>query len=180
MRQQFQDTLNLFDSISVSEAHKRALHLEKTMNKRTNMVSNSSGNQLPPVAPLYGATTQSTQRKGQVNQANPQPNRIAASSSSPRCFKYGEPGHRMADCKKGGRYGKGLFIESEECTDDYLNIFEQEAVYDAEEEEEYVQADDGPLLVTRRACFTPHKSEGEDWLRSNIFQTTCTMGGQGI
>ena len=30
----------------------------------------------------------------------------------------------MADCKKGGRYGKGLFIESEECTDDHLNTFE--------------------------------------------------------
>ena len=84
----------------------------------------------------------------------------------------------MADCKKGGRYGKGLFIESEECTDDYLNIFEQETVYDAEEEDEDVQGDDDPLLVTRRACFTPHKSEGEDWLRNNIFQTTCTMGSK--
>ena len=46
-------------------------------------------------------------------------------------------------------------------TDDHLNTF-----------------DDGPLLVTRRACFTPHKSKGEDWLRSNIFQTTCTIGGK--
>ena len=44
MRQQFQDTLNLFDPISVFEAHQRTLHLEKTMNRRTNMVSNSSGN----------------------------------------------------------------------------------------------------------------------------------------
>ena len=148
------------------------------MNRRTNMVSNSSGNQLPPVAPPYGAITQSTQGKGQINQANSQPNHTAASSSGPRCFKCGEAGHRMADCKKGGWYGKGLFIESEECTDDHLNTFEQEAVYDAEEEEEYVQGDDGPLLVTRRACFTPCKSEGEDWLQSNIFQTTCTMGGK--
>ena len=45
-------------------------------------------------------------------------------------------------------------------------------------EEEYVQGDDGPLLVTRRACFIPRKFEGEDWLQSNIFQTTCTMGGK--
>ena len=180
MRQPFQDTLNLFDPISVSEAHQIALHLEKTMNRRNNMVSNSSGNRLPPVAPPYGATTQSTQGKCQVNQANPQPNRTVTSSSGPRCFKCGEARHRMADCKKGGRYGKGLFIESEECTEDHLNTFEQEAVYDAEEEEEYVQGDDGPLLVTRRACFTPRKSEGEDWLRSKSFQTTCTMRGQGM
>ena len=27
----------------------------------------------------------------------------------------------MADCKKGGQYGKGLFIEGEECTDDHLS-----------------------------------------------------------
>ena len=45
------------------------------------------------------------------------------------------------------------------CTDDHLNTFEQEVVYDAKEEEECVQGDDGPLLVTRRACFTPRKSE---------------------
>ena len=41
-----------------------------------------------------------------------------------------------------------------------------------------MQGDDGHLLVTRRACFTPRKSKAEDWLRSNIFQTTCTMGGK--
>ena len=94
------------------------------------MVLNSSGNWLPPVAPPYGATTQSTQGKGRVNQANSQPNRTVASSSSPRCFKCGEAGHRMADCKKGGRYGKGLFIESEECSNDHLNTFEQEVIYE--------------------------------------------------
>ena len=115
------------------------------------MVSNSNGNRLASVAPPYGATTQSTQGKGQVNQANPQPNRTAASSSGPRCFKYGEARHRMVDCKKGGRYGKGLFIESEECTDDHLNTFKQEAVYDAEKEEEYVRGNDGPLLEIGRA-----------------------------
>ena len=101
MRQQFQDTLNLFDPISISEAHQRALHLEKMM-KRTNMVLNSGGSQLPLIAPPYGATTQFIQGKGQVNQANPQPNRTVASSSRPRCFKCGEAGHRMVNCKKGG------------------------------------------------------------------------------
>ena len=130
------------------------------------MILNSGGNRLPPIAPAYGATTQSTQGKSQVNQANSQPNCIVASSSGPglRCFKCGEVGHRMAYCKKGGQYGKGLFIKSEECTDVHLNTFEQEAIYDAEEEEECVQGDDGPLLVTGRACFTHRKSEGEDWL----------------
>ena len=102
------------------------------------MILNSGGNRLPPIALAYGATTQSTQGKSQVNQANSQPNYIVATSSGPgpRCFKCGEVGHRMAYCKKGGQYGKGLFIESEECTDDHLITFEHEAVYDAEEEKE--------------------------------------------
>ena len=41
-----------------------------------------------------------------------------------------------------------------------------------------MQGDDSPLLVTRRACFTPCKSEGEDWLQSSIFQNTCTIRGK--
>lgn len=34
---------------------------------------------------------------------------------------------------------------------------------------------EGPLLVVKRVCFTPHKEQGEDW-RRNIFQSTCNMG----
>lgn len=85
----------------------------------------------------------------------------------------------MADCRKGEQYGKGLFIESREATDDALADLEQGPEFDAEEdvEEELVQGDKGPLLVVKRACFTPCKAEGEDW-RCNIFQSTCTMGGK--
>ena len=41
-----------------------------------------------------------------------------------------------------------------------------------------MQGDDSPLLVTRRACFTPCKSEGKDWLQSSIFQNTFTIRGK--
>ena len=47
------------------------------------MILNSGGNRLPPIALAYGVTTQSTQGKSQVNQANSQPNYIVATSSSP-------------------------------------------------------------------------------------------------
>ena len=86
----------------------------------------------------------------------------------------------MADCKKGGRYGKVLFIESEECIDDHLNTFEQEAFYDAKKEEECVQGDDGPLLVTRRACFTPRKSEGEDCSEAISFKLHVLWGARYV
>lgn len=47
----------------------------------------------------------------------------------------------MADCRKGEQYGKGLFIESREATDDALADLEQGPEFDAEEdvEEELVQ-----------------------------------------
>lgn len=34
LRQQFQDALNFFDPLHVSEAHQRALHFEKTFSRR--------------------------------------------------------------------------------------------------------------------------------------------------
>lgn len=34
------------------------------------------------------------------------------------------------------------------------------------------------MLVVRTVCFTPHKSEGEDWGCNNTFQSTCIIGGK--
>ena len=36
----------------------------------------------------------------------------------------------------------------------------------------------GPLLVVRRACFTPQGGEGDVWLFNNIFQFTGTIIGK--
>lgn len=85
----------------------------------------------------------------------------------------------MVYCRKGDRYGKGLFIESGESVDDVVGDTNQSPEYDVGEdgEEELIQGDEGPLLIVRRACFTPHKSEGDDWHR-NIFQSNCTIGGK--
>ena len=44
--------------------------------------------------------------------------------------------------------------------------------------EEFMQGNEGPLLVVWRACFTPRQADGDDWLRNNIFQSTCTIGGK--
>ncbi|GAA0143742.1 hypothetical protein LIER_04352 [Lithospermum erythrorhizon] len=77
--------------------------------------------------------------------------------------------------KKGSQYGKRLFVEAveliqEEDDEDY----EGEPVYD----EEIVNGDEAPLLVVRSVCLTPRSSEGDDWLRNNIFQYTCTIEGK--
>jgi len=39
-----------------------------------------------------------------------QPNRAAPTSASTQCFKCGEVGHRMTDCRKGDRYDTGCLL----------------------------------------------------------------------
>ena len=43
-----------------------------------------------------------------------------------------------------------------------------------------MQGDDSPLLVTRRACFTPCKSEGEDWLKAVSFKIHVLLGARYV
>ncbi|KAI5316851.1 hypothetical protein L3X38_036558 [Prunus dulcis] len=89
----------------------------------------------------------------------------------------------MVECRKGDKVGKGLFIEHDEIQLQECHDFEHGPVYDDEPNdvaEEYVTRDDGPLLMVRRTCFTPHETEGSGgWLRNNAFQSTCTIGGKG-
>ncbi|GJY83567.1 putative nucleotidyltransferase, ribonuclease H, partial [Tanacetum coccineum] len=57
--------------------------------------------------------------------------------------------------------------------------YEEAPVYDEEPEceEEYVSGDMGVNLVVRRSCLTP-KADGDDWLKHNIYQSTCTISGK--
>ena len=45
------------------------------------------------------------------------PNRSVA-ANGPKCFKCGKPGHRIADCHKGEKYGNGLLIDLENAFDE--------------------------------------------------------------
>ena len=38
-----------------------------------------------------------------------------------------------------------------------------------------MEGDVGTALVVRRSCLTPKVTEEDDWLRRNIFQSTCTI-----
>lgn len=84
----------------------------------------------------------------------------------------------MNECKKEARVNKGLLIESGGVSEDSIPNEEDigyEEFHDNTLEEEIVFGDNGPLLVVRRACFAPRASEGEGWLRTNIFQSSCTI-----
>ncbi|KAH7865363.1 hypothetical protein Vadar_005650 [Vaccinium darrowii] len=118
----------------------------------------------------------------QINIGKPiaagQANRAPTNSNTTHCFKCSEPGHRMVDCRKSERYRKGLFMDAEENNNEQP-IEEQEARYDDDEiEEEFVQGNQGSLLVVRKACFTLRRAGGDDWLRNIIFQSTCTIFGK--
>ncbi|GJY82552.1 putative nucleotidyltransferase, ribonuclease H [Tanacetum coccineum] len=58
------------------------------------------------------------------------------------------------------------------------NDYEEHPVFDDEPyEEEVVSGDVGVNLMIKRSCLTP-KAVGDDWLKHNIFQSTCTVLGK--
>ncbi|PKI71339.1 hypothetical protein CRG98_008339 [Punica granatum] len=99
------------------------------------------------------------------------PANIGPSSSGAKCFKCGEHGHRQSECRKGEK--RAMFIEEDQFDD---AVFEAggdgEPKFD--EEEEIVTGDGVPNLVVMRSCMTPRAAD-ENWLRNNIFQSTCTI-----
>lgn len=186
LHQQFQDTLNLFDLFTVAEAKQKALQLEKQWKKKFssgfNWISGAQSGKTSGISTSTPrVTTASTNIGSKPSNVTPQkPQSSVPERSSIRCFTCGETGHRMVDCRKGGRAGKGLFIEGEEI--DTPPTWDDEPIFDEEAEEtineEFVRGDEGPLLVVRRTCLAPRGVENNGWLRNNIFQSTCTINGK--
>ncbi|GKE13112.1 hypothetical protein Tco_1416663, partial [Tanacetum coccineum] len=101
----------------------------------------------------------------------------ASGSSGLKCFNYGKPGYQKSECKKAGK--RNLFADPDRDDDAAYEEYEEAPFYDEgpECEEEYVSGDVGVNLVVRRSCLTP-KADGDDWLKHNIFQSTCTISGK--
>lgn len=86
-----------------------------------------------------------------------------------KCFKCGETGHRQSSCPNLQR--RGLLTKHEPVFDTY----DDDVVVDNSEEQ--IIGDSGPMLVLRRNYLLPQSIE-ESWLRTNIFQSTCTIRGK--
>lgn len=70
---------------------------------------------------------------------------------------------------------KLLFIENEEDEDEDIFEVDVEPVFDTNaDEEEILNRDRRETLIIRQSCMTPRAIE-DDWLRNNIFQSTCTI-----
>ena len=82
----------------------------------------------------------------------------------------------MSECKRPAK--KVLFIDAaefneEDAEEDMDPQIEEEDVVN----EDLVDGDTGTLLMVRRTCLAP-KTDEENWLRNNIFQSTCTILGK--
>ncbi|XP_022007177.1 uncharacterized protein LOC110906335 [Helianthus annuus] len=169
LRVQIMEAVNLFDPLTIPEAHQRALTFEKQNRRVGGSFTPAGGNVGSGSGAPRGGPSQ-----GKPGGSNTGPTSKGASSSGPRCFNCGETGHRQAECKKAGK--RHVFAESE---DEQYEEYENNPVYDEETEyeEEVVTGDVGVNLVVRRSCYTP-KVDGDDWLKHNIFHSTCTILGK--
>ena len=63
-----------------------------------------------------------------------QPRRIGATIDL-KCFRCGGPSHRMADCCKGEKYGKGLLVDAGGAFEEQGDGEEHEADFDGDGDE---------------------------------------------
>ncbi|KAL4573498.1 hypothetical protein LXL04_020306 [Taraxacum kok-saghyz] len=158
LRIQIQDMLNMFDPITIAEAHQRALAIEKQQARRSYHTTVA----VPQPRPV--PTTVPPNNPPNANRLPP-----PVVGGGLRCFGCGESGHRRNNCPHNTH--RGLLAEE---THDTFGA----AVYDTEtelvEEIEEVSGDLGHALVLRRNFLAP-LSRDDSWLRNNIFQSSCTI-----
>jgi predicted RNA-binding Zn-ribbon protein involved in translation (DUF1610 family) len=94
-----------------------------------------------------------------------------------KCFKCGEASHRAAECKKGITTSrKAMMLDEFEVQEE-----EEHPVYDEEMEEEVggdQEEEEGMALMIKKTLLTPKQEKEEDWVRSSLFHTTCSIGGR--
>ncbi|GKD63194.1 hypothetical protein Tco_1305302 [Tanacetum coccineum] len=162
----------MFDPMTLSDAYQRALAFEK-QNRR---VGSSSSPAITGASGSGNVASRFAPSQAKEGGGNTRPVSRASGSSGLKCFNRSEPGHTQSECKKAGK--RHLFADPEGDDDTAYEEYEEASVYDEEPEceEEYVFGDVGVNLVVRRSCLTP-KADGDDWLKHNIFQPTCTISG---
>ena len=105
--------MNLFDPVDILAAHQRAMLVEKTLVQGSLGVFGHGGrgsyNWSGGCFPNQGPTPTNGPIKGTTTTG--QPSRTGV-TIGPKCFRCGEPGHRIVDCRKGDKYGKGLLVDS--------------------------------------------------------------------
>ncbi|XP_026448257.1 uncharacterized protein LOC113348625 [Papaver somniferum] len=170
--QQYQDTLNMFDCCSISDAHHRARQVEKQVGRR----SSNWGNNVAS-SPTSNRSTSTTSTVNKPNSVST-PIKTPISYFGGKCNKCGETGHKGTDCRKVERVNKVFFNEDNREEDDWVPEYDEDPEDDSEPSDEVVTGDTGVNFVARRSFLTPRIDEDDNWLRNNIFQSTCTIEGK--
>ena len=130
---QILDMVNLFDPVTVTEAHQRALQLEKTLarksgsgpfsgfgsglsNRNRTTVGSSSGENSGGHTSANGSTIP-IQRNPASNIQTPR------ATGGFRCFRCGEMGHRLSECPRPAK--RVLFIDPTEFNEEDAEIVEE-------------------------------------------------------
>ncbi|KAI9184867.1 hypothetical protein LWI28_001955 [Acer negundo] len=185
LRTQILDMINLFDPVTVTEAHQRALQLEKTLSRKSNSGQTlnfgggmSSRNRASSSSENTGSRPGVSASSGSYTGPRNPTNNVQtprATTGGFRCFGCGETGHRLSECPRPAK--RVLFIDPAEFNEEDAEIIEEPQSGVEEVSEELVDGDTGTMLMVRRTCLAPRTGEGE-WLRNNIFQSTCTILGK--
>ena len=184
-----QESLSLHSIWTVSEAYNRALMVEKQFSRRSFAQSQPFGETKPNGTNFGGKfsrpTTHPFQQDKASNAISTPVNIVKQPLKQPpifsfKCYKCGEAGHKATDCKKSGpimtNKGKALMLEELEMQEvtNYPLYDEDNAEIIGRDSKEGV----GLELVMKRTLLAPKKDNNEEWLRSNIFHSTCNIGGR--
>lgn len=179
LRVQLQNAMTQFDPSTLAEAHRRAASFE--LQQRSSSWSSPSSR---PRFSDHSTTAENQTPKGNSDSAKTDPkygfredeNGIKKSTRNAlRCFSCGEPGHRQTACPNK-QHRTMLMDDSNETREDAYDSTEEEGKEDTDVEH-YTPGDKGISLVSRRVCIAP-PSRTDNWLRYNIFKSTCTIRGR--
>ncbi|XP_024013358.1 uncharacterized protein LOC112087717 [Eutrema salsugineum] len=168
LRQQIQFTLNLFNPLSVAEAHQQALTVEAQTKVNFSAWSSvrpprtTPTSVFPPpetVAPVTAILWNETVLVPENNQHSNGPGNL-------RCFNRGETGHKQSVCLT--RNQRGIFLDA---LGRDVEIDVEDTIH---EEQCELEADTGHLLMLRRSCLAS-RGEPEFSQRNTLFQSRCKI-----
>ncbi|XP_013614289.1 PREDICTED: uncharacterized protein LOC106320464 [Brassica oleracea var. oleracea] len=168
LRQQIQYTLNLFNPLTLSEAHQHALTVE----------AQSKTGATPWNLTRQWRTTPTPSTTTPPTLATPTETTIVPVDTATRpartgnlcCFACGELGHCQANCPT--RNKRSLLLDS---SGSDVELEDDDDVLDDDHEE--LIADTGVSLMLRRSCLAP-RVNGDFPQRNNLCRSRCTIEGK--